>query len=183
MINLKNIPVYFKRPINAIFVLGIAIVLFCLSCTNKFQTKNERVPVISLQQLQKITQGDAPLYIINFWATWCRPCVEEIPYFEKINEQYKDKGVETILVSLDFKEDLKEKVQPFVNKNQLKSKIYLLDVEKQKGWIDEINPNWSGAIPATLFLSKKNTVFKEGELSLEELEEQVEQYYQQAIKN
>jgi len=175
---------HYRNPINFILVLGI-IILFSFSCTHKFQTKPKTIPVISLQQLEKITQGEATLYIINFWATWCKPCVEELPYFEKINEKYKDKGVQTILVSLDFKEDLKEKVQPFVVENQLKSKVYLLDIEKQKDWIDEVNPNWSGAIPATIIQSKhiKNTFFKEGELSLNELEEQVEKIYQQAIKN
>jgi len=174
----------FRNLINfiAIFILSA---LFSISCSHKSQTKQNTIPIISLQQLEKITQGDATLYIINFWATWCKPCVEELPYFEKINEQYKHKGVETILVSLDFKEDIKEKVQPFVIENQIKSKVYLLDIEKQKGWIDQVNPSWSGAIPATIIQSKhiKNTFFKEGELSLDQLKEQVEKYYQQAIKN
>ncbi len=166
---------------NVLGLIGLFTILF-YTCQPKFHKSNQNISIISLQQLEQITKGNAQLYIINFWATWCKPCIEELPYFEKINQQYKNKGVQTILVSLDFKEDLKEKVKPFVLKNQLKSQLYLLDVEKQKGWIDEINPNWSGAIPATLFLSKKNTHFKEGELSLNELEELVEIYYQQAIK-
>jgi len=168
------------------FVYSVGLfAIISFSCTHKFQTSPKTIPVISLQQLEKITQGEDRLYVINFWATWCKPCIEELPYFEKINEEYKDKGVETILVSLDFEEHLKEKVQPFVIENQLKSKVYLLDIEKQKGWIDKVNPSWSGAIPATIIQSKyiKNTFFKEGELSLKELEELVEKYYQQAIKN
>lgn len=166
------------------YCIGL-LTLIGFSCSNKFQTKSNNIPIISLKQLEEITRGDATLYIINFWATWCKPCVEELPYFEQINKKYKDKGIETILVSLDFKEDLIEKVQPFIVENQVQSKVYLLDVEKQKGWIDKVNSNWSGAIPATIIQSKylKNTFFKEGELSLSELEALVEKYYRQTIKN
>jgi len=175
----------YKKSVNFVATLALIAALNIACSSVKLQKKSNQVPIISLKQLEKITQQEATLYIINFWATWCKPCVEELPYFEKINEKYKNKGVQTILVSLDFKEDLKEKVLPFIFENQLKSEVYLLDVEKQKGWIDQVNSGWSGAIPATIIQSKyiKNTFFKEGELSLNELEDLVETNYQKAIKN
>src|SRR6056297_1630768 len=56
------------------------------------------------------------IYIFNFWATWCAPCVKEIGYFEKIKREYTDKGVHVILINLDFKDQIQERVMPFLRK-------------------------------------------------------------------
>jgi len=170
--------------IKAKFIYSMGfLAIISLSCTNKFQTKPKNIPIIDLQEFEKITNGDATLYLINFWATWCKPCVEELPYFEKINKKYAKKGLKTILVSLDFKEDYNEKLVPYVLDNELKSDVYLLDAGKPKYWIDKINESWSGAIPATIIRSSfiKASFFKEGELSLKELEQLVDKYLKEAV--
>ena len=68
-------------------------------------------------------------YVINFWATWCRPCVKELPYFEQVTEKYKEQKVKVILVSLDFAEEIETKLIPFIKRKDLKSKIIVLDRE------------------------------------------------------
>ena len=89
-------------------------------------------------------------YIINFWATWCKPCVEELPYFEQINEKYKDKKVKVVLVSLDFKKLINQKLMPFIEKNNLQSSVVLLADPKASTWIDKVSTEWDGAIPVTV---------------------------------
>jgi thiol-disulfide isomerase/thioredoxin len=101
-------------------------------------------------------------YIINFWATWCKPCVKELPYFENITAQNIE-DIEVILVSLDFKKQIERKLLPFLKKNQLKSKVVVLSDGKYNNWIDRIDDKWSGSIPATLFISKGEKLFKEQE--------------------
>lgn len=132
----------------------------------------QKVTAIKFDQLEEIlsTERDSPL-IINFWATWCGPCVKELPQFESLLEKYKDQNLEIILVSLDFADDLENKVQPFVEKKGLKSKVYVLDELDANSYIDKVDPSWSGAIPATLILQARNDKklflereFKEGEL-------------------
>ncbi len=100
-------------------------------------------------------------YIVNFWATWCIPCVKELPYFEELNTKYADKNVKVCLVSLDFPESVQSRLIPFITKKNIKSKIVLLADSKTNKWIDKVDPAWSGAIPITLFLKGKEKHFYE----------------------
>lgn len=112
--------------------------------------------------------------VINFWATWCKPCVAELPYFEMLNKQYAGKGVKVILISMDFKRQLEVRVKPFVEKNNIQSEVLLLDEPDYNSWIDKVDPSWSGAIPATVIVSKNKKLFLEKDFSsYEELENTV----------
>ena len=136
-------------------------------------TLGQNVEVIRFAQLQEIINDrDAPVKVINFWATWCKPCIEELPYFEKIHNTHEGDDIEVVLVSLDFVEDLNTKVKAFVEKKQLQSTLYLLDETDFDKIINKVDPEWSGAIPATLIVDNRSNTksfyerqFKEGELS------------------
>ena len=119
----------------------------------KTYTFNELKPLLE--------KNDGKTYIINFWATWCAPCVKELPYFEKINQEYSDKNVEVLLVSLDFPKQVERKLIPFINKRKLKSEVVLLDDINENVWIKAIDKSWSGAIPATIIYNKNNRKFYE----------------------
>ncbi len=137
------------------------------------------VQTIKFEQLQEIRQSPHDtLYVVNFWATWCKPCIKEMPYFEAANQQYKDQPVRVILVSMDAVQDLEKRVVPFVQKRNLKSRLLLLDEPDGNTWIDKIEPKWSGAIPATMLFNnkRKQYEFVERELTQEELEKLIQQY-------
>ncbi|MDW7694606.1 TlpA disulfide reductase family protein [Flammeovirgaceae bacterium SG7u.111] len=111
-------------------------------------------------------------YIINFWATWCKPCVEELPHFETFNARNANRKVKVILCSLDFPKQLESKLVPFVGKHQLKSSVVVLLDGKFNEWIDKISPEWSGAIPVTYVYRQGKSAFTESTFeSVEELEE------------
>lgn len=162
-------------------LLFITIFICCSLCLfyncNSTIVKKNEVQIVDLQQLNKYLTKDDKLYIVNFWATWCKPCVAELPYFERLNDILKNKNAEIILVSLDFEEDLESKLLPFVKNENIKSKVMLLNEGKPVYWIDKVNKNWSGAIPATLLFSKKLEKngylgignFYEGEITFENL--------------
>lgn len=113
---------------------------------------------------------DNKTYVVNFWATWCKPCVAELPYFEKLNREYADKGVEVILVSLDMPGRLETKLLPFLEEKKLTSRVIVLDDPKQNEWIPKVDREWSGAIPATLIYNDKKRAFYESSMTYEELE-------------
>ncbi len=93
-------------------------------------------------------------YVFNFWATWCKPCIEELPAFENINSSYANEKVKVILISLDFKRQV-ETVNKFIVNKQLKSQVYLLDEVNYNKWIDRVDATWTGAIPATVIINNK----------------------------
>lgn len=130
--------------------------------------------LLSLIGFEKLidTQDDV-LYVINFWATWCGPCVKELPDFMAVNEAMKDrKDFKMILISLDEKENWQSEVIPFATKNNLHVDIYLLDeLRRMNYWIPRVDKKWMGSIPATVFYKNgKKLRFVEKQLHREELE-------------
>lgn len=118
---------------------------------------------------------DENVYVINFWATWCAPCIKELPYFEKLNAE--NKNVKVILVSLDSKKDLDKKLIPFIEKRKLKSKVLLLADKDYNTWLSKVDADWSGAIPATLILNGKKKQFAERDFeNFEELNEYINSF-------
>jgi thiol-disulfide isomerase/thioredoxin len=94
-------------------------------------------------------------YVVNFWATWCIPCVAELPYFEQLQQQYLSQKLKVYLVSLDFIKHKDQKLVPFLTKQKIKSEVVLLDEPDYNAWIDKVNPAWSGALPATIIFNTK----------------------------
>jgi thiol-disulfide isomerase/thioredoxin len=113
---------------------------------------------------QLFEQNNDTTYVINFWATWCKPCVKEMPYFEQLHEEMKNEKIRVILVSLDFDTDLETKMKPFVEKRQLQPDVIAFINGDYNSWIGEIEDAWDGAIPATIIYNSKERKFISGEL-------------------
>ncbi len=112
------------------------------------------------------------LYIINFWATWCKPCVEELPYFEQLADTCTNKKVKIYLVTTDMRKDIATRVTDFIKAKKLTQQVLFINELNADKWINKVSEEWSGAIPATLMI--KGDIgykhFKEGELTFEELQ-------------
>ena len=116
---------------------------------------------------------DDTTYVINFWATWCLPCIKELPFFEQIHEKYKNKKVKVILVSLDMPKRVESNLIPFILKKKLQSDVIHLDDPDANSWIEKVDKNWSGSIPATYIYNKKGNAFYERSFTFEDLEKEV----------
>ncbi len=143
--------------------------LFALS--NKLGA--QEIPFINGEQINrwKNTTSDTVL-VVNFWATWCDPCVDELPVFEKLTRDYAGQKVQVILVSNDFKMNIETKLKPFLRKKKLKSRVVFMDEPDANLWIGLVSPDWTGGIPSTMIVSKKKNkvlVFEE-QLTYAELE-------------
>lgn len=144
-----------------------------LSCNG--QESQPVLKVVNYEELKSVIQKeDGKLYVVNFWATWCKPCIEELPAFMTVNEEYKDNpDFKMILVSMDSKKQLDTKVKKFIEKNNMNVDVYLLDDNKRMNeWIPATDSTWSGAIPATVFYKNgKKVFFKELQMTQYELED------------
>lgn len=123
-----------------------------------------------------LKQKNDTTYVVNFWATWCVPCVEELPHFEKLNEKYKEDKVKVILVSLDMFKQVESKLLPFIKEKQLKSEVIYLRDPDQNTWLPKVDSTWSGAIPATVIYNKDERKFYERSFTYEELEKEVSNF-------
>lgn len=161
-------------------VLQISLVTF--SQENKpltiYEDKGFTVKAFDFNGLEHyINPQEDTVYIVNFWATWCAPCVEELPYFEKINEEHGSKNVKVILVSLDMSKQVLSRLIPFLEKNKIRSEVVLLNDLDADVWINKVDSSWSGALPATLIYNSKKRLFFEQSFTYETLLEQLNTFY------
>jgi thiol-disulfide isomerase/thioredoxin len=121
--------------------------------------------------LNRINNNSDTTYVVNFWATWCKPCVAELPEFEKFHIENQGRKIKVLLVSLDFVEEIDKKLKDFLSKNKLTCEVVLLDEVNGNNFINKISEQWSGAIPATLITPKNKALnyFHEGKMDFESL--------------
>ena len=134
-------------------------------------------PVVTPTELRARLErmGDTPV-VVNFWATWCRPCIEELPLFERLAQRSQGSGLQVWLVNVDFPQEWRRRVVPFVRRRGLRASVLLLRPSSGERWLDTLHREWSGAIPATLFWRASLGVAElyEGELDSARLWEYVE---------
>jgi thiol-disulfide isomerase/thioredoxin len=155
----------------------ITIILTIIGLFGNFQSYAQKgeMKIIEVPELEAImAPSDAEkLLVINFWATWCKPCIKELPYF--VNAQKQFPNVDFVYMSIDFSENA-SKAEKFAEKKGLNPDgLYLIDDVDYNSWIDKVSPEWSGAIPATLLVKNGQKYFYEKEFHEGELEELIKQ--------
>lgn len=142
------------------------VLLFAFTFLNliTFSQSIKKVKITDIKTL--IDSSNHPL-IINIWATWCSPCIHEIPYFEKQVATLKEQKVELILVSVDFKTDYPKKLNSFVKEKNYISKVVWLDETDANYFCPFIDKSWDGNIPVTLMVNNKKNykMFYGGQLT------------------
>lgn len=123
-----------------------------------------------------LEQKDERIHVVNFWATWCEPCIKELPYFEQITAEYRPSEVEVLLVNLDMPTMWGPRLIPYIEKQGLRSKVVILDDPKQNSWIPQVAQEWSGAIPATVIYTKDKRKFYERQFSADELRAELQKF-------
>ena len=153
------------------------ILLFFIFFLGVINAYNQDIKVYDFNKFEELLhKNDNKVYVINFWATWCKPCVEEIPAFNQLFDKYQNKDVEIIMVSLDFGGSVQQQVKLFKERHQMEANIIILDDPDSNSWINKVNPDWSGAIPATLIYNKLQRKFYEQSFSFIELEKELKEF-------
>jgi thiol-disulfide isomerase/thioredoxin len=128
-----------------------------------------------LHDLEAAIKNSNKPTIINFFATFCKPCLEELPYFQEMVKRYDKAGVQLILVSLDMLQAYPKKIGAFAAKNKIVAPIFFLDETDADLFCPKVDQSWSGAIPASLFVNNKigYRKFFEDQLSKEQVEKEI----------
>lgn len=153
---------------NIVIILFVLLIIICFGCESK-QTKEKEpekvtdtIIVHDFNSLEPLLYSNSEkIYIVNFWAMWCAPCVKELPIFQEYQKQNPD--IELLFISLDFPKDIETKLKPFLKEKGIISKVVILDDAASNIWIDKIDPNWSGALPFTIIFNNNSRSFHERE--------------------
>lgn len=162
-------------------MIYLGCIFLILACSEKKKQKTSQIEKTRNTTSIKVFdyKGLKPLlekqndttYVVNFWATWCKPCVEELPVFEKFHTEIGSKKQKVLLVSLDFPNHIEKQLIPFIEKRNLKPEVIVLNDPDTNTWIPKIAKDWSGAIPATLIYNKNKRAFYEESFDFEKLDQ------------
>lgn len=134
----------------------------------------QNIPIMTFRDFEpKLYPSNDSVYVINFWATWCKPCIEELPALLQAHRTYKDHRLRLLLISLDFKSQYEKKLIPFIKDNNIDADVILLDAPNYNEWIPRVNKKWNGSIPATLIVHAptKTRYFFERPINFDELDQ------------
>ena len=151
----------------------ILIIILTLVTTTSFSQDVKRIKITDLEKT--IRESKTPL-IVNFWATYCVPCLDEIPYFQEMALQYKSNGLSLLLVSLDLKEAYPGRIDTIARKLKMKPPITWLDETNADYFCPKVDSSWSGGLPSSLFINNATGYHKffEDRLSKEKLEREIQ---------
>jgi thiol-disulfide isomerase/thioredoxin len=135
------------------------------------------IPVYDFEGFKPmLASHDDVTFVINFWATWCKPCVEEMPHFVQLAKEMDNEDVRFLFVSLDFRKNLEKGVVPFIRTRGIEDQVVMLNDPDANSWIGQVNAEWSGAIPATLIYRGNKREFHEKMLTYDELKSIVQSF-------
>lgn len=192
---LNPISQYFRfLLLNMRLIAFIIVVTFCLTnCKEEKHSKSigeeigtfqgadnakelqaNALEIVDFEGLSPRLKTDSDsTFVINFWATWCAPCIKELPHFEELAKNYSNQKVKIILVSLDFPNNYETKLKPYIKEKGLTNEVIALNDPDANNWIPKIDESWSGAIPATIIFNKDARRFYEQSFTYDELENQL----------
>ncbi len=157
-----------KKSLILFFILFLAVSGRAFS--------QEVKPIATIEEIKQIKDNNkGKVMLINFWATWCKPCIKEFPELVKLYNSYKNKGFEIVFISVDVPEDVDSKVVPFLKKQDVDFVSYYNKFEKPDELINYIDKNWEGAIPSTYIYDKEGKLVTHilGSKSYEDFEKEI----------
>ena len=135
-----------------------AFILFYFFVGINIAQENPTVASINESELQDLIDNrKGKVLLLNIWATWCIPCRKEIPDLIRLSNNYKN-SIDVVGISIDYPEDLTQKIIPFLKKNNVTYANYISTFRKDEDLINFLNKNWSGAIPASFIYNPEGTL-------------------------
>jgi thiol-disulfide isomerase/thioredoxin len=133
-----------------LFVLFVSLGVGILPVRAQDNPSGITVKTIDIEGIrQLIRERKGKSLLLNVWATWCKPCVDEFPDLVKIRRSFADSLVDVIAVSVDYPDEIESKILPFLASQNAVFPLYVSTVKKEEELMDALDPSWTGGIPAT----------------------------------
>ena len=119
------------------------------------------IQLISASQFSALlddARGD--VILVNLWATWCAPCLREIPELLRLRENYLDKGFRLIAVSMDDPQDLESHVIPFLEQRFPDWDTFQSAEAEMDRFVSVIDPAWNEVLPTSYLIDRTGSVTK-----------------------
>lgn len=165
------------KCVLSLTIITISVISFSCAAFEDEEDNSALKPLKNTGEVQKIfDKSKGKVILLNFWATWCPPCVKEFPELMKLHSKYKDKGFELVFISLDEVSDIDTKLKPFLKNYGVNFTTYYNTFSKPEELINYIDKSWSGAIPSTYIYDKqgvlKNSIV--GNRTYEQFEKEIQ---------
>ena len=144
--------------------------LTTVDALKKWDAEPVELATIELQGVKQLAKnGSDKLLLINLWATWCGPCLQEMPELVTINRMYRKRPFEFITLSLD---DPSNKVQVLesLKQNYVAAKNFLVDSTDRDKLAEALDPKWPGPLPYTLLVAPGGKIIYRHDGPIEPLE-------------
>jgi thiol-disulfide isomerase/thioredoxin len=126
---------------------------FCFSIST---SKAQIIPKWNIKDVVNYySKNNDTTYVVNFWSTFCKPCIEEMPYLQSISKQYATQKVKLVFVSLDIKSFYPKKLKVFLKQHKITATCIWLNETNADIFCPAVDEKWSGAIPATIIVHNK----------------------------
>jgi thiol-disulfide isomerase/thioredoxin len=140
------------------FIISSMMTFLIFGCAAHSRMTEPRVEAINEKKLNAVLQKNRDrVVLLNFWATWCEPCVAEFPELVRLANENLGR-VAVIAVSIDDDEEVHTKVIPFLQKQAVPFTSYIKKTKDDEAFINHVDPKWSGAIPATFIYRPDGTL-------------------------
>lgn len=146
------------------FLPILIVTILFTSCKSKVSDKNATIEILEqFSELQSIIDSEKDtLLVLNFWSTYCPPCIKEMPLFNKLESEFKNKKIRILLISLDDVTQLESRIYPFVKKHGIVQEVMILKDQNYSKWTEKIDESWYGALPAALIIKGEKRNFRFG---------------------
>ncbi len=134
----------------------VLVLVLGICCMPKVVRAQVVEPISVAQLMEQLGQPVTKPTLLSFWATWCKPCLDEIPLLLQAARQAPD-SLQVVFISVDFPSKQSSVLQT-VRKLHIPKTYHLIDARGD--WIDRIDPQWSGAIPFSILQVDSRRYYK-----------------------